>query len=327
MPSTVRNKRITKAIDLAHGRGLEIGPLTSPVVTKDEGDIYYLDHLSVEDLKKKYEHEPVELDKIVQIDYVLHPEGLQKTVGNDRFDYVIASHVIEHIPDMVGWLHQIANILNDGGILSLVIPDKRFTFDINRRVSLPADIIGAHLDGYTRFSTRMMYDFASECMVEVETSDAWRDSQQFVDAPRRWDLNEVMRKCTRNIAGEYVDCHCHVFTPASFIVILRHLIEQNMLPYKVVSFLETQENEIEFYVGLQKVNPKTVSKATLLKSLPPLPVEFSWEQKRIRELESRLAEQTEETIIAKQEIEALKQSFSWRATKGIRKIKRRISKG
>jgi hypothetical protein len=48
-----RKQTILQCIDLSKGKGLELGPLFSPVVTKDEAKIFYVDHMSTEDLKKK----------------------------------------------------------------------------------------------------------------------------------------------------------------------------------------------------------------------------------------------------------------------------------
>lgn len=327
MAEGVRDKRILQGIDIARGKGLEIGPLTSPIVAKSQGAISYLDHMSTADLREKYKDEPVVLDQIVDVDYVLKPDGLPATVGNAKFDYIIASHVIEHIPDTVAWFQELWEILEPGGIVSLIIPDKRFTFDINRRVSLPAEVIGAHIDGYKRFSTAMMYDFASNCMVEVGTAEAWSNPDQYISAPRRWSAAKVMDKCRRNAAGkEYVDCHCYVYTPASFIEILRALIEHDMLPFEVSHFMETQHDDIEFYVGLRKVNPSRKGRAKLLASLPTPPVELTTADKRYAEMEALLAHRDKEVAALQQEVADLKGSVSWRMTKGLRSAKSAASR-
>ena len=49
-----------------------------------------------------------------------------------RVDFVIASHVIEYVPEMVSWLQCIGEALRPGGVLNLAIPasikiDKRLT--------------------------------------------------------------------------------------------------------------------------------------------------------------------------------------------------------
>ena len=52
-----RAELLQSVIDIRGLRGLEIGPLTNPTVTPEDlngaGEIFYLDHLSTQDLKKK----------------------------------------------------------------------------------------------------------------------------------------------------------------------------------------------------------------------------------------------------------------------------------
>lgn len=313
----VRNTRILEGIDIAHGKGLELGPLTSPIISKEEADIYYLDHMSVEDMKVKYKHEPVELDKIVPIDYVLHEKGLRHTVGRQRFDYVLASHVIEHIPNVVGWLEDISHILKPGGMLSLVIPDKRYTFDITRRITTPSEIIGAHVDGLQKFSSAMVYDFASHCVEAVDSGEAWREPAAVMKQPKRWTLEESYKMAIKNRQPDaYVDCHCYVFTPTSFLEVIARLMEHGLLDYEVDHMIETQPGELEFYVGLRKIDRKKTSLKSQLESIPQL----STEPNPIRELE-------EEVIILKQEIAALKSSVSWRATSGLRAVRSLANRG
>ena len=132
--SASRNSRILATIDIHVEKGLEMGPLDRPVVTKSDGRILYLDHLDTEGLKKKYASNAdaglVSPEKLVEVDLVADGRALADILG-DRgpVDYVIASHVIEHIPNPIGWLRDIAAALNENGRISLVVPDRRFTFD------------------------------------------------------------------------------------------------------------------------------------------------------------------------------------------------------
>jgi hypothetical protein len=60
-------------IDVASMRGLELGPLASPKVHKDQGDITYLDHASTEELKRKYATNSLladQIDALVDVDVV-----------------------------------------------------------------------------------------------------------------------------------------------------------------------------------------------------------------------------------------------------------------
>ena len=314
MAMSVRNKRVVKKIDLKNGVGLELGALTSPVVTKDEGNIYYLDHMSQADLKKKYKSEPVDLDKIVPVDFVLNGT-LKQTVGKKRFDYVIASHVIEHVPDTIGWLKEISDILKPGGVVSLVIPDKRFTFDFDRRLTDPSEVIGAHIDKLQRPTSAMMYDFASHCADGIDTGKAWSDEDYYYDHPpkRRWNHDEAVEMCVRNQKGIYVDCHCHVYTPLSFTAILRELTKNGLIDFEVCSFMETQEYEIEFYVALKKVGAD-VPVANRLKKIPKVK-----QRTKLDVVNEHLHGLIEQRQAFESEITAIRNSLSWRVTSPLRK--------
>src|SRR5690349_20728184 len=113
-----RREHALQRIDLTKSRGLELGPLFDPILRKHEANIFYVDHLSTEDLRKKYsKHKDVPVELIVPTDYPLVENSLKKTLKNKKFDYALASHVIEHIPDTVSWLKDVASVLNDKGIL------------------------------------------------------------------------------------------------------------------------------------------------------------------------------------------------------------------
>src|SRR5579863_3842971 len=113
-------------IDVATMRVLEIGPLASPRGRNSEGPTRYLDHAGAAELTQKYESDLAmgsRLDEIVDVDYISgDKQTIAVAVGADApFDYVLASHVLEHIPDPIDWMDDIARILSPGGILSLVI--------------------------------------------------------------------------------------------------------------------------------------------------------------------------------------------------------------
>lgn len=311
----IRTKRIIKNIDVKNGKGLELGPLTSPILDKKLANIKYVDHLSLTELKEKYKTEPVELTKIVKPDFVLGKQTLKTTLGKKKFDYVIASHVIEHIPNTIDWLRDIASILEPGGVISLVIPDKRFTFDISRSVSSPAEVVGAYYDKLTRFSSAMMYDFASECSTSIDSGTAWNNDAFYLDAPKRWSSEEIRNMCIDNLdASKYVDCHCYVYTPDSFMGILKALIEHDLLEYEVVECLATQPGELEFYVSLRKIDISKATKKRQLKSIPDFEIK-----------ESKAEELAHQVAILNQELYTIKHSFSWRITNVLRVAKKTIS--
>src|SRR3954463_2381400 len=108
--------------------GLEIGPRVAPLVRKSEGEIYYVDFADTEFIKSSQFDPSVRVQDIVDVDIVWNQLPLRQAVGRE-VDYIVASHVVEHVPDFIGWLAELHEALKTGGTLGLAVPDHRFCFD------------------------------------------------------------------------------------------------------------------------------------------------------------------------------------------------------
>jgi SAM-dependent methyltransferase len=261
-------------------RGLEVGPLASPRVRKDEGSVLYVDHENAEGLRQKYAADPDMKDRlaeIVNVDYVVRSgQGIYETVARDvPFDYVIASHLIEHIPDPISWLQDVAKTLRDGGILSLVIPDKRYCFDINRRTTEIADLVDAHLRQLHRPSYRQVYDFISkEISGQVDTSSVWAGTAHYAGVVRS-DVEDpdvaALQLCrTIEETDEFVDVHCSVFTPDSFLDLYGTLVRLDLIDFDLAYFAPTEVNTLEFFVSLRRVERSADPRSTRQRQLASL---------------------------------------------------------
>jgi SAM-dependent methyltransferase len=264
-------------IDVATMRGLEIGALAAPRVTKDQGRVFYVDHAGTEGIRKKYENDPDmknRLDEIVEVDYVVDEgQGIYQAVAHDApFDYVIASHVIEHIPDPVSWLADIATTLRTGGILSLVVPDKRYCFDINRRTTDISEVVDAYLRRLRRPSFKQVYDFISkEISGKVDTAAVWAGTVDYRQVVRSdvedpdvaaWNLcREVER------SDAFVDVHCSVFTPDSFLELFERLARLGLLEFEIAYFAPTEVNTLEFNASLRRMDPQLERKSMIERQL------------------------------------------------------------
>src|SRR6185436_9508930 len=104
----------------------------------DEADVRYVDVLDRDGLVAHYADDGVDTDRIPEIDFpLIQPDG--RTLGlaeaaapGAPYDWVVASHVVEHVPDLIGWLADLAELTADGAALVLVVPDRRYTFDALR---------------------------------------------------------------------------------------------------------------------------------------------------------------------------------------------------
>ena len=95
--------------------------------------------------------------------------------------YVIACHVIEHVPNMVAWLNDLHGLLTTNGIVFLAVPDKRYTFDILR----PETSLAHILNDFYRAATVPDLEHIWEHIFlkrEVSAIAAWKgDIQSLLD--------------------------------------------------------------------------------------------------------------------------------------------------
>lgn len=122
----LRRAVFDKHVDVASARGLEFGPHNQPMVSKAEGGVAYADFLTRD---QHLTQTATELhDGIPETDYLLTSNNYPEQI-TEKFDYVVANHVIEHAPDMIRFLQNLSTLTKQDGIIFLAIPDKKFTFD------------------------------------------------------------------------------------------------------------------------------------------------------------------------------------------------------
>jgi SAM-dependent methyltransferase len=251
----LKNEKILNGINVSRLVGLEIGPLDKPLVSKEKGKIYYVDRASTDELKKWYAANPnVNVQEIREVDYVWGEQTLADCVGSgNKFDYCVASHVLEHVPDLIGWLKEVAAVLKDGGIASFAVPDKRYTLDFNRSLTTPADLLDAYFQKYRKPSVRHIFDHFSN-VVHLDLLDAWNPEFDKEQLKPTFSLKHAFNACKRAVEqGRYIDSHCWVFTSASFIEILKVLSELGLFDFRFCNFIDVEPNTFEFIAQFEKV--------------------------------------------------------------------------
>jgi SAM-dependent methyltransferase len=225
---------------------LELGPLDNPTFLRVDGDISYFDIASLEDLKVRHPQRAV--DHMVSVDYVLPEGGTILDAVNRRFDLVVANHVIEHAPDLLGWLNQMAELTTDDGCLFLSVPDKRYTFDFHRQLSDAVDVIRAHEDGLVRPAWHQIAK-AKLYEADIRAHEAWK--VDFFSEPPLRDLRAVCDGSKKR-AAQYFDVHCWVFTAESFVHLFQVLRRGGYTEWNVEAVDAVQHDDNEFHVLLRK---------------------------------------------------------------------------
>lgn len=223
-----RNETLLAPIDRTMNI-IEIGPSFSPVAPKADGwKVHSIDHLPREALVEKYTGEAgVDTSRIEEVDFIWTGGPLSSAVPESlhgSFDALIASHVIEHSPDLIGFLESMATLLHPKGVVALAVPDKRYCFDYFKPLTMAGDVLMAHAERRTRHSRINAFN-------EVAYSAAMAGSMVWTQEPVR-DLSlvhplekarDVYLSLAEQTDAPYHDMHAWRFIPASFELLLLEL--------------------------------------------------------------------------------------------------------
>jgi SAM-dependent methyltransferase len=250
-----RRDKLLANLDLERLQGVEVGALAVPMVTKAEGNIKYVDFADTKTLRNLYKgNGDFDVNKIVEVDAVWGPASLSASLNDQRFDYVVASHVIEHVPDLIGWLNEVTSILNEGGELRIVVPDPRYTYDYLRNETKFYDVLEAYLMKRRVPSPRALIEYSTLIRV-VDAGAAWRGELNAADLKPMSSAKEGIKLATESLEkGTYNDIHCWVFTPESFAGLFLELAENGMNGFQVIKFFDTEDGGIEFVLHLGRTS-------------------------------------------------------------------------
>lgn len=323
-----------KSIILKHinkeSHGIEIGPSYNPIAPKKDGyKVSIIDHLSKQKLIDKYKDYPVPLENIEDVDFIWKGESYQELTGNKNFyDWIIASHLLEHTPDLISFLQSCSEVIKDNGVVSLVIPDKRFCFDRFRPLTGLSQIIDAFHNKNVIHSPGTLAEF-SLFAVRKNAEIAWDKNFQgdYTFANSLEYAVESMEKVINT--GEYIDVHSWCFTPSSFSLLIHDLFSLKLIPFQIFSI--SSNNTYEFYVTLQKIDRpiKIFDRMSCLKNLEKETLEIqhqeqdSFEQQKnnISILKNELEKITNSHKELKEKIAYMENSKFWKIRSAWLKVK------
>ncbi len=247
------------------GIGIEIGPGFKPIAPKKEGfKVEIIDYLSREQLIAKYKDEHTNLESIEEVDYVWHGESYADLTGKTKYyDWIIASHVIEHTPDLIDFLNNCDAILKDDGVLYLVVPDKRYCFDHFRPITGISKIIDCHLQQATINTPGTAVEYFLN-VVSKEGHLGWN-----ANTPGDYTFIHSLESAVDGMGlvineNKNFGLHSWCFVPHSFRLIVHDLYSLGFIALQEVDFSPTEG--CEFFVSLARNGEGiTQSRMALLK--------------------------------------------------------------
>jgi predicted SAM-dependent methyltransferase len=207
------------------GDGVELGAHSAPLDVSGVQTIErlrYVDRYTVAESRQLFPelHDQDIVETDVLCDMI---EGLQP-FSDGSLDFVIACHLIEHMPDPIFFLEELWRVLSPGGRLYLAAPDMRYlAFDMHRTVTTLDHLIDDH-----RRRVRIVEDHHLEEFLRLAEGMTIPS-----DANERQRLFDEHRK--RSI-------HIHDWNTKTFSQFLLYCIREHC-PFRVVDLSTPRQNE------------------------------------------------------------------------------------
>ena len=243
-------------------RGVEIGPFFSPIVPKADGwQTIVVDYSDGEELRERARKHVAEVirssvNRIEDVDAVWRGEPIDELCLpriNGKFDYVVASHVIEHTPDILGFLQACSRLLSERGVISLAVPDMRKEFDVLKSPTNTSHILEAFRLRRTRHTPETVFE-ARSMGAQRNGEGAWVSGTTnpitFAGTLRgAWELyQQEVADLDNN--PDYIDAHAWYFVPASFRLCMLELNVLDLIDFKIDSLVTNPGSE--FIVQLRR---------------------------------------------------------------------------
>lgn len=210
------------------GEGLEIGALHVPLTVSGAATVKYVDRLPLQELREMYPE--LQSYEIVEPDILDDGQNLG-TIEDSSQDFVIANHFLEHCPNPLAALKNIHRVLRLGGVFFLALPDKRFTFDVDRAVTTFDHVLRDFEDG-PEWSKQNHY----EEWVSVVEKLSGQSAQEQID----------------NLMRKEAWIHFHVWTQREMFELLASARKKLGLSFEIECFLKS---ELECIFVLRKIAP------------------------------------------------------------------------
>jgi predicted SAM-dependent methyltransferase len=261
------------------GRGLELGALHSPYTAPLSAiETEYVDRWTPEEAKELFP----ELGQVefTAADHIadLNTERLSM-IGDESQDFVIASHVLEHVANPLALLVDMHRVLRPGGTAIILLPDMRRMSDFRRQPTTVEHLVDEYERDVQEVDEEHLAEYARNVM---HYEGEGQERKEY-----------LARLAQRSI-------HVHAWAEEDFFAALRHAVEHLGCRFEVLELLQTEEYEknIEFGYVLRRtaVDVTDAALAQRLVEQKALMVEYrasrGWTgtdgERRIRELEAAL---------------------------------------
>ncbi len=220
------------------GTGLEIGAGAVPLQTAGDAKTEYLDYAPKTFIAQ---HFGISEDQVL-CDLVGSMESIPAKANT--YDFVAASHVLEHLEDPIRGLKEVFRVLKKEGVLFLVVPNiKSSEFDFNRNVLPISHFIEEHENEDIKRNNKLVHyrEFVSSSQIKPDVNLKAYESrvEEFIESDRR--------------------IHFHAYGPRLLIALINHVSNHFAVEPKILdSFYFEFSNELILVLKFINEGKKTL---------------------------------------------------------------------
>ncbi|MGO9559262.1 MAG: class I SAM-dependent methyltransferase, partial [Acidimicrobiales bacterium] len=157
------------------GEGIELGPGHHPLAAPDGAKVRYVDRWSAADAAVLF---PEVADGFIDPDVLVdfNAEGLAP-IDDASQDFVIASHVLEHLANPLRMLCEIHRVLRPGGVALILLPDRTRVKGDKLRPATPLEhVVGEYDAGVTEIAPAHIFEVLAASGEQIPDERSERDA-------------------------------------------------------------------------------------------------------------------------------------------------------
>lgn len=245
----VSREALLERVTSAH-TALEISPFSNPLLRGDNISYFALgDSACLKAIALSYQRSGLlsfNPENVPDKIHFVSPNG-DLSIVNQQFDFVVSSHVVEHVYDLASHLIAVQKLLKLGGQYILFIPDKRYTFDYFKPLSTFADV----LDVYYLPIHKLRLKNIIEGMFFLTHNDPVRHWAGDHGCLEPYDFGKIGYALEQ--IKEFPDIH-HIWTVTdeAFLAIVECLNKINIMQLRCSEVYPAPQNTNTFYAVLTK---------------------------------------------------------------------------
>ena len=227
-----------------HGDGLDIGPFDQPFIPDADAlnfelSVESVDRWSPDELRVLF---PEIGDSAVKEPTHIHDISLNGLgfAQSERYDFVICSHVLEHVANPFWLISEVYRVLKRGGVFYVAVPDGRYSDDEGRPLTQYEELLELFEQGVNSISDQKVLDYLSAPRIKTgwvkEVLDSGAVTPEILEHERRRSF------------------HVHVWDGDSFVDHFVRFSEHVQLAWELQDLSLFENNRYENVIILKKTD-------------------------------------------------------------------------